>query len=130
MPNLEYQRMLRHPPGQVREALGGSGPDGAALRRAIRKVPDAPLHAALRNLGGHDHRALGDAFGSIDDTRLTVVFASMIKGHRLPSQGHPQNHSALLSGTEMQDLAATLVMDLSSPWARFPAGVPAGALCD
>jgi hypothetical protein len=42
-------------------------------------VPDADLRAAIRNLGGHDLRALDDAFRAIDDTR-PVIFA--LRGSR------------------------------------------------
>ncbi len=41
--------------------------------------------------------ALGEAFAQIDDTRPTVIIAYTIKGHALPTEGHPQNHSSLLT---------------------------------
>src|SRR5690606_24345975 len=51
------------------------------------------------------------------------------KAWRLPTQGHPANHSALLSVAQWEQLAAELGVDLSDPWARFPDGSPEDALC-
>ena len=56
------------------------------------------MHAAVRNLGGHDLAALGRGVRQIDDTRPTVIFAYTVKGYGLAMEGHPQNHSALLIG--------------------------------
>jgi pyruvate dehydrogenase E1 component len=35
----------------------------------------------VRNLGGHDLQALGDAFAQIDDGRPTVILAYTVKGY-------------------------------------------------
>jgi pyruvate dehydrogenase E1 component len=72
MPNPEYQRLLRCTPAQLRERLPG---DDAELAGLVAELDDETLHAAIRNLGGHDLAALGDAFAAIDDARPTVIFA-------------------------------------------------------
>ena len=59
-----------------------------------------------------------------------MIIAYTIKGYGLPIQGHPQNHSSLLSDEQFADLAATLGMDAAAPWARFDSDTPAGAVCD
>jgi pyruvate dehydrogenase E1 component len=126
MPNPEYQRLLRCTPAQLRERLpGGSGPVAAL----ISALDDQTLAAAVQNLGGHDLAALDRAYASIDDTRPTVIFAYTIKGYGLPTQGHPQNHSALLSAEQMRALASRLGTDLARPWSRFAPGTDAGQLC-
>ncbi|MGQ0480955.1 MAG: transketolase-like TK C-terminal-containing protein [Pseudonocardia sp.] len=125
MENPEYQRLLRCTPAQLRERL----PDSDELRALVDSLDDDTLHAAIRNLGGHDMRAVGDAFAAIDDTRPTVIFAYTVKGHGLPSEGHPQNHSSLLSGDEMARLAERSGMSCGSPWQRFDPSAPAGRLC-
>ncbi|ADP83687.1 Transketolase central region [Pseudofrankia inefficax] len=129
MPNPEYQRLLRCGPGELRARLAGSGPDGAAVRRLLDGVADDELHAAVRNLGGHDHQALADAFARIDDTRPTVIFAYTIKGYGLATEGHPQNHSALLNAEQLRSLAARVGADPDRPWLRFPAGSREDRLC-
>ena len=129
MPNPEYQRLLRCTPEQLRERLPEGQPDADALRGLVAGVDDATLHAAVRNLGGHDLQALGEAFDAIDDTRPTVVFAYTVKGFGLASEGHPQNHSSLLTAAQMADLAARSGVSVDAPWARFEGDSAAGALC-
>jgi pyruvate dehydrogenase E1 component len=125
MSNPEYQRLLRCTPAQLRERL----PDGEPLRALVAGLDDDTLMAAIRNLGGHDLTALDRAFESIEDTRPTVVFAYTIKGNGLPIQGHPQNHSSLLSNEQMRELAGRLGMEVDRPWQRFADDSEPGRLC-
>ncbi|GAB2986337.1 pyruvate dehydrogenase [Amycolatopsis acidiphila] len=125
MPNPEYQRLLRCDAQQVRDRLPGGD---AEIARLVSEVDDGMLLAAIRNLGGHDLDALDSAFRSIEDTRPTVIFAYTIKGRGLPTQGHPQNHSSLLSDQQWRALAAELGEDAERPWRRFTDG-PAARLC-
>lgn len=126
MTNPEYQRLLRCTPGQLRERLPG-GED--ALRGLVGGLDDQALHAAIRNLGGHDLGALRQAFGEIDDSRPTVIFAYTVKGYGLATEGHPQNHSALLTAGQLAELAARVGADPSDPWAPFPEDGPEAELC-
>lgn len=129
MPNPEYQRLLRCTADQVRDRLPGGGPDATAITEVIAGVDDTMLVESIRNLGGHDLDALREAYSQIDDTRPTVIIAYTVKGFGLPTQGHPQNHSSLLSIDEYEELARTLGTDASSPWGRFPDDTAAGQLC-
>src|SRR5487761_103457 len=123
MPNPEYQRLLRCTPAQLRERL----PNGSApIAGLIAGLDDQTLNAALGNLGGHDLAALDRAYASIDDTRPTVIFAYTIKGYGLPTQGHPRNHSALLTAEQMRELAGRTGADPGYPWDQFAAGSDAG----
>jgi pyruvate dehydrogenase E1 component len=126
MSNPEYQRLLRCTDAQLRERLPE---DDAGLRDLVDSLDDATLRAALRNLGGHDLDALGEAFAAIDDTRPTVIFAYTVKGHGLATEGHPQNHSSLLTPAQFAELAQRLGTDPDDPWAPFPAGSPEADLC-
>ncbi|MBV9819682.1 MAG: pyruvate dehydrogenase [Solirubrobacterales bacterium] len=130
MSNEEYQRMLRSPAAEVRERLLEGG-DRAALRRAIADVDDRGLTAAVRDLGGHDLGLLLDAFGEADAVkdRPTVIFAFTIKAWRLPTQGHPANHSALIDDEQWRALAEELRADPEHPWARFAEDSPEAELC-
>jgi pyruvate dehydrogenase E1 component len=128
MPNAEYQRLLRLPAGKLRASLPG-GPDTAAVGALIAGVPDAALMSAFRNLGGHDLRALDAALCAVDDTRPTVIFAYTVKGYGLPTEGHPQNHSALLTAEQLAHVATRCGVDLEDRWARFPAGSREALAC-
>ncbi|WP_067901841.1 transketolase-like TK C-terminal-containing protein [Nocardia vaccinii] len=129
MSNPEYQRLLRLPVAGLRERLPGSGPGADAIGTLLDGVDDHALPAALRNLGGHDHRALREAFAAIEDTRPTVIFAYTVKGHGLPTEGHPHNHSSLLSAEQLESVAARLGVDLTDRWAGFDPGSDEGLLC-
>src|SRR5690349_21251040 len=129
MSNPEYQRLLRCTDAQLRQRLPGNGNGDPGLRVLVDSLDDATLRAAIRNLGGHDLDALGAAFTAIDDTRPTVIFAYTVKGHGLASEGHPQNHSSLLTGAQFADLARRLGTDPDDPWAPLPDGSPEAALC-
>ena len=121
MPNEEYQRLLRA--------------DAQELRRRLEVVADDleddELLHTFRDLGGHDLGALLDGYRQADAVRdrPSVVFAYTIKGWRLPTEGHPANHSALLNPEQYGELAAELGADPDDPWARFEDGSPEAELC-
>lgn len=129
MPNPEYQRLLRCPAEELRERLPGNGIGADQISTLIRDLDEHTLLAAIRNLGGHDLSALRAAYAQIDDTRPTVIIAYTIKGHRLPTQGHPQNHSSLLTVEQYEQFAAELGMDPTNPWQRFATEGAPGTLC-
>jgi pyruvate dehydrogenase E1 component len=132
MPNDEYQRLLRSPVAELRERLPGEGRARGDVERIVRELDDAELSAAVRDLGGHDLADLLDAYRQADAVkdRPSVIFAYTIKAWSLPTEGHPGNHSALLSAEQWQQLAAGLHADAEHPWARFPDGSPEQALCE
>ncbi|MGW4096619.1 transketolase-like TK C-terminal-containing protein [Mycobacterium sp. NPDC004974] len=129
MPNPEYQRLLRCSAEELRERLPGNGIGADQISTLIRDLDENTLLAAIRNLGGHDLGALRAAYAQIDDTRPTAIIAYTIKGHRLPTQGHPQNHSSLLTIEQYEQFATELGMDPTSPWQRFATDSAPGALC-
>jgi len=122
MPNEEYQRLLRA--------------DGPELRKRLEVdaggLEDAELLATFRDLGGHDLGVLVDAYRQADAerSRPTVVFAYTIKGWRLPTEGHPANHSALLNAEQFGELAGSLGTDPEDPWAGFADGGAEAELCE
>ncbi|HEY7015695.1 MAG TPA: pyruvate dehydrogenase [Streptosporangiaceae bacterium] len=126
MPNPEYQRLLRCRADELRSRLPGGDESIAAL---IADLDDAALARAIRNLGGHDLGALDAAFRAIADDRPTVILAYTIKGYGLPIEGHPQNHSALLTDEQIAELAAALGTDPGQPWSRCAETSPAGQVC-
>jgi len=128
MPNEEYQRMLRTDPSDVARRLVGDG-GSRQLLELVESLPVDDLAAAVRDLGGHDLGLLIDTFRAADIRRPTVVFAYTIKGNGLPTEGHPNNHSALLTEAQMQDLAVRSGVDLEDPWQPFPPGSAEYDLC-
>ena len=126
MGNEEYQWLLRTPAESLRDRLVGDSLPVAAL---LERSSDQEVHELLRDLGGHDLLELRKAFRSVDNTRPTVVFAYTVKGRGLPVEGHPGNHSALLTEEQYGQLAASLGADQQDPWHAFDPASPAGRLC-
>jgi pyruvate dehydrogenase E1 component len=131
MPNEEYQSLLRSSPEDLRGRLPGSGRGRRDVERVLSGLDDAAVSTAIRDLAGHDLADLLDAFEQADAVRdrPTVVFAYTIKAWRLPTEGHPGNHSALLTPAQWRSLAAELGADPVDPWAPFEPGTPEAALC-
>jgi pyruvate dehydrogenase E1 component len=122
MPNEEYQRLLRvAEPGELRRRLDVDASD----------VADAELRDVVRDLGGHDLGALLDGLRAADAVpdRPSVVFAYTIKGWLLPTEGHPANHSALLTQEQFAELGGQLGEDPADPWRAFATGTAEGELC-
>jgi len=129
MPNPEYQRLLRCNAEGLRARLPGDGADAGAVSQLIAGLDDHTLVRAISNLGGHDLDSLRSAYAQIDDTRPTIIIAYTIKGYGLPTQGHPQNHSSLLTDEQFADFSVTLAKDPSRPWSRFDISTAPGKLC-
>jgi pyruvate dehydrogenase E1 component len=126
MDNEEYQWLLRTPFAQLRERLVA---DDEALDKLLAPVDDVELAVLLRDLGGHDLVELARAFRAVDNTRPTVVLAYTIKGCGLPIEGHPGNHSAILSPDQYEEFAESLGRDPHDPWAPLPADSAAALVC-
>ncbi|HEV2812065.1 MAG TPA: 1-deoxy-D-xylulose-5-phosphate synthase N-terminal domain-containing protein [Solirubrobacteraceae bacterium] len=122
MPNEEYQRLLRADAAELRERIGVD----------VGDLDDEALLATFRDLGGHDLGALLEGFRAADEDRdrPSVVFAYTIKGWSLPIEGHPSNHSALLSKAQFAELGAKLGVDPADPWQPFEPGSPEAELCE
>ncbi len=131
MPNEEYQRLLRSQPDELRDRLPGHGRGRAGVLRLLDGIDDEEIAAALRDLGGHDLADLLRAFAEADRVtdRPSIVFAFTIKAWRLPTEGHPANHSALLTADQWRELGHTLGADADDPWRAFEPGSEEAALC-
>jgi pyruvate dehydrogenase E1 component len=127
MPNPEYQRLLRCDAAELRRRLPAGD---ASIAELIAGLDDTALTQAIRNLGGHDLVALDAAFDAISDDRPTIILAYTIKGYGLAVEGHPQNHSALLTTEQIGELAAQLGTDADQPWRRPAPDSAAGLLCE
>lgn len=128
MPNEEYQRLLRLAPDALPQRVLGNDAS-KEFRSLLASLSVDELAHAIRDLGGHDLGLLTRTFAAAYTDRPTVVFAYTVKGRGLPTEGHPNNHSALLTPAQMEQLAAACGTALDSPWEVFPQDSTAGNLC-
>jgi pyruvate dehydrogenase E1 component len=131
MSNEEYQHLLRLPASELRQAVAGAGPEHKSIARLLADLDDEAIARAVRNLGGHDLGDLLDAFSEADRVtdRPSIVLAYTIKAWRLPTEGHPGNHSALLTVDEWRRLGTELGADPDMPWSKLPPGSPEAVVC-
>ena len=96
--------------------LGDQGP----VTRLIEKRSDDELARLMSNLGGHDLPSLLDAFEKARRHDRPVCFlAYTIKGFGLPLAGHKDNHSGLLTPTQMEAWRATQGVRPGHEWDKF-----------
>ena len=96
--------------------LGDQGP----VTRLIEKRSDEELAQLMSNLGGHDLPSLLDAFEKAREHDRPVCFiAYTIKGFGLPLAGHKDNHSGLLTPTQMEAWQTTQGVRPGHEWDKF-----------
>jgi pyruvate dehydrogenase E1 component len=129
MSNEEYQSLFAHTADALRDRFlrDASG----AVRRFVDAVALDHLAPLVQNLGGHDLGVLAAAFRACDAEvdRPSVVFAYTVKGWGLPIAGDPLNHSALLSGAQIDELRTSIGLTPDTEWDRFDPASPAGVVC-
>jgi pyruvate dehydrogenase E1 component len=97
------------------DEIGDQGPVG----KLIDSRSDDELARLMSNLGGHDLRASIEAFDAIDHDRPVCFIAYTIKGFGLPFAGHKDNHSGLMTPTQMETFRAAMNIRPDHEWDRF-----------
>ncbi|WBB56851.1 pyruvate dehydrogenase [Verrucosispora sp. WMMD573] len=126
MPNEQYQSLFGLTGPALRKQFLDGAPEGIAA--LIADVSDTDLGPLVTDLGGHDLAALLDAYAQCDAVtdRPSVVFAYTVKGWGLPIAGNPRNHSALLTGEQVDALRAAQGLTRDTEWDRLDPASPAG----
>jgi len=89
----------------------------------IKSYDDEALAGLMTNLGGHDLDLLLETFRSVTDERPKLFIAYTIKGIGLPFQGHKDNHSGLMTETQMETFRQRMEVPQGAEWEAF-AGLP------
>ncbi|MFP5335667.1 MAG: transketolase-like TK C-terminal-containing protein [Actinomycetes bacterium] len=126
MPNEQYQSLFGLTGAELRERFLDGAP--SAVGSLVAGVPDGDLGVLVTDLGGHDLGAVLEALAECDAVvdRPSVVFAYTVKGWGLPIAGNPRNHSALLSGDQVDALRTQTGLDAASEWDRLDPATAAG----
>ncbi|HVG67258.1 MAG TPA: hypothetical protein VM785_03630, partial [Gaiellales bacterium] len=117
--------------------LGAAAPlFGALTARYVEAHFDRPAGGRFISLLGDAELDEGNVWEAILDPatreradRPTVIFAYTVKGYRLPIAGQPLNHSAHLTGEQIDEVRRALRADAGDEWAALDPGSPGGRLC-
>jgi pyruvate dehydrogenase E1 component len=123
MRSVEYQRLLRLPPGSVRKALVALPQGGldAGLDRVLADVADDALPALVADVGGHDLALIVEAYeeAAAGADRPSVILAHTIKGWGLPFAGDPLNHTMVTSAAQIDEVRRALGVAGGEEWTGF-----------
>jgi pyruvate dehydrogenase E1 component len=132
MPNEQYQSLFGASEEVVRATLleTFSAGERRALERLLGRY-DGGLSPLVQDLGGHDLADVLDALARAREVRdrPTVLFAYTIKGYGLEIAGRPLNHSALLSGEQIDRFREACGLTPEDEWDRFSEGSAEAELC-
>jgi pyruvate dehydrogenase E1 component len=114
--NEQYQSLFSTSTREFRARFLSGAPDGVA--KFCNDYSDEELVRLVTDLGGHDLPKLIEAFEACDaiTDRPSVVFCYTVKGWRLPIAGNPRNHSAQLTGEQIDELRTTLGVAEGQDW--------------
>jgi pyruvate dehydrogenase E1 component len=118
-PNQLYSALVFQGGAAWRKRLLDEIGDQGAVTRLIEQRSDADLARLMNNLGGHDLRAIIDAFDGIDHDRPVCFIAYTIKGVGLPFAGHKDNHAGLMTPAQMETFRAAMKIRPGHEWDRF-----------
>ncbi len=87
---------------------------------------DDALAGLMTNLAGHDLELLLDTFHGVVDSKPRLFIIYTIKGFGLPFQGHKDNHSGLMTPSQMGTFQAKMGVPEGQEWEPF-VGMPRSA---
>jgi pyruvate dehydrogenase E1 component len=125
-PNAEFAVLTYQGGSHWRERLMADIGDKPNVKALLDSFDDAGLARLMTNLGGHCVESLIDAFDSAQDDRPTLFIAYTVKGQGLPLAGHKDNHSGMMSPTQMEQFRDSLGITPArngtngAVWARMP----------
>lgn len=132
MRNEQYQALFAASDEVVRETLLDTlAPAPRARLDGLLGRYAGGLRHLVSDLGGHDLADVLSAFKAArgETERPTVVFAYTIKGYGLQIAGRPQNHSALLTGEQIDELRQSCDLIPETEWDAFAPDSHAGRVC-
>jgi pyruvate dehydrogenase E1 component len=97
--------------------------DQPGIKALLARYDDEALAGLMTNLAGHDLGLLIDSFHAVRDERPKFFIVYTIKGFGLPFQGHKDNHSGLMTETQMETFQARMGVPDGAEWEPF-AGLP------
>ncbi|WP_353229691.1 transketolase [Novosphingobium sp.] len=117
--NAEFAVLTYQGGAAFRERLLADIGTKRGVRALLDSMDDATLGQVMTNLGGHCIETLIDAFDACQDDRPTMFIAYTVKGHGLPLAGHKDNHSGMMSPTQMEQFRASQSVAPGQEWEKW-----------
>jgi pyruvate dehydrogenase E1 component len=118
-PNQLYSALVFQGGAAWRKRLTDEIGDQGPVSRLIDARSDDELARLMGNLGGHDLRAIIEAFDAVDHDRPVCFIAYTIKGAGLPFAGHKDNHSGLMTPAQMETFRTAMNISPGREWDAF-----------
>jgi pyruvate dehydrogenase E1 component len=118
-PNQLYSALVFQGGAAWRKRLNDEIGDQGPVSGLINSRSDDELAQLMNNLGGHDLRAIIDAFDAIDHDRPVCFIAYTIKGYGLPLAGHKDNHAGLMTPAQMETFQNLMNVRAGHEWDLF-----------
>lgn len=119
-PNQLYSALTFRGDAAWRARLLDDLGDQGDVTRLIESFDDDGLARLMGNLGGHDMESLLEAFEAARGHDRPVCFiAYTIKGFGLPLAGHKDNHSGLMTPSQVATLRTSLGIREGREWEPF-----------
>lgn len=119
-PNDLYSALTYQGGKAWRERLGADLADDAKALKLIDGYSDDDLALVMTELGGHCLETILEAFErAAEDDAPRFFIAYTVKGWRLPFQGHKDNHSGLMTPTQIDELRGRLGVVEGEEWDIF-----------
>lgn len=118
-PNAEFAALTYQGGAAWRARLEADLAGQADALALVAGHDDAELAALMTNLGGHCAETLVEAFASAADETPTLFIAYTVKGYGLPFAGHKDNHSGLMTETQIAGLRSSLGIAEGEEWAPW-----------
>jgi len=116
-PNDLYSALTYQGGAAWRERLTADLAGDKAALKLIAGVDDADLALLMTQLGGHCLETILEAFArAAEDDAPRVFIAYTVKGWRLPFAGHKDNHSGLMTPTQIAGLRDRLGVREGEEW--------------
>lgn len=129
-PNAEFAALTYQGGAAWRERLITEIGSKRGVPALLEKRDDPELARLMTNLGGHCIETLIEAFDAATGDNPTLFIAYTIKGYGLPFAGHKDNHSGLMTPTQIEEFRASIGVaagDEWEPWAGLSENLAAQA---
>ncbi len=118
-PNAEFAALTYQGGAAWRVRLTADLGTVAGIPQLLAGRDDDALARLMTNLGGHCIATLCEAFDAATGETPTLFIAYTIKGYGLPFAGHKDNHSGLMTPTQIESFRDQLGIAQGDEWAPW-----------